>query len=99
MWRIIGRGCERLEKELTKKASELRNKVVINAVYSDDLEEFLDSIGLLGDLVNGKLRCFNCGRMIDRSNLSAVFPHNDQICVCCSSLDCYAALINVRRST
>ncbi|GAV24826.1 hypothetical protein ciss_07590 [Carboxydothermus islandicus] len=69
-------------------------KGVIKAVHDDDLEQFLDSLGLLKKIRKGKMRCAKCNTTITLENFQCVYPEEGKIKVCCSKLECYRKVIN-----
>lgn len=60
----------------------------IKAVYEDDMNVFLSSIGILNDLENGLLSCYYCGVPINMDNFFACFPAHTIIAVCCDKPNC-----------
>ena len=68
----------------------------INAVYDEELDQLLTSLELVDDLNSGKLLCYFCGNQITRDNLGSIFPHENDIKVCCTGLDCTVQLLSVR---
>ncbi|MDM8100920.1 hypothetical protein [Oceanobacillus oncorhynchi] len=65
----------------------------INAVYSDDMEAFLGSLGVLEDIQSGKKRCYFCGEKILINQIQSVFPENGEVEVCCNSPKCIELLM------
>jgi len=65
----------------------------INAVHDDDLETFLNSLGLLEDLKNKKLKCNVCKCSITKDNLGCVYPFKDKIEFCCQKYTCYEKIL------
>ncbi len=72
-------------------------KHTIRAVMDEDLEAFLESLGLLYPMEQEMLRCGFCGEVVRRDNLLSVYPENDEIRVCCTSPQCYGTLVKRRR--
>ncbi len=68
-------------------------KKKILAVHEQNLDSFLESVGLLHALETGKLRCGICGSLITRENFRGVFPEEGELKVCCSILHCYKTVL------
>lgn len=77
-----------------------RNRVIIvnsgtlKAVHDNDLETFLDSLGILKKVSEGRIKCAMCGKPVNLENIQCVFPNEGSINVCCSSSGCYEKLIS-----
>lgn len=67
-------------------------KKYINAVYDNDLGQFLKNIGILGRIQAGKMNCYFCKIEIAEDNLSAVLPHENNIYAICDKPECTKAL-------
>ena len=67
-------------------------KLAIKAVYDDDLESYLSSLGVLNAVKAGKIKCFSCASTITLSNLLAVFPDADGVGMSCNNSKCLEAL-------
>ena len=64
----------------------------ISAIYDDDLDSFLGSLGLLTIVKSGKAKCAICKDRVGFDNLHAVFPHDNKIDLCCDTTSCTVAL-------
>ncbi|MBW3590072.1 MAG: hypothetical protein KY429_11710 [Actinobacteria bacterium] len=64
----------------------------LKAVFDDDLEGLLQSLGLLGDFKSQRIRCAFCGDVILWENLYSVFPDSGSVKVSCSKPSCVKAL-------
>jgi hypothetical protein len=61
----------------------------LNAIYSEDLSEFLDKRGELNEIESGNRYCMICGVPIRISNIQMVIPHEDeQYEYVCESIIC-----------
>ena len=69
-------------------------KQEIHAIYEDDLDAFLEKLGLLEAFKNGELQCAICSDKITKSNFRFVYPEENDIKICCSKLDCYEKVIS-----
>jgi hypothetical protein len=67
----------------------------VKAVYDDDLQELLESLGELKALQRGDLHCAFSGDVITTENLHAVFPHEGKIQFSCSRPDCVQLLMRM----
>jgi len=65
---------------------------VLQAVYDEDLDGLLQSLGLRQDLDNGNLRCFCCGAVLKRETVGCLFPFEGSIHLCCEAPPCMARL-------
>jgi len=68
-------------------------KETLRAVHDDDLEELLQSLGLLHDFRAGKLRCKFCKRIITWDNLHSLFPDSGAVKTVCNDIECIKALL------
>lgn len=64
----------------------------LEAVYDDDIEELLESLGELDKFNNGETYCKYCGDMMSKDNLAAIFPEKDDVGFCCDKPECIALL-------
>ncbi len=71
----------------------MRNKE-IKAIYEGDLDRFLDKLELLELLEKGELVCAVCNEKITRDNFRFIFSEDNEIKVCCSSIQCYEKVIS-----
>lgn len=68
----------------------------LKAVHDDDLEAFLRSLGMLGNINAGKVRCSVCGTLITTENLGALYPSSGAIKVLCDLPSCILAFTHAR---
>lgn len=68
-------------------------KAEVNAVDDEGLSELLESLGLSGELNQGRLRCINCHDVITAETLQAIIPHGNQIAVVCWKPPCIQAAV------
>jgi hypothetical protein len=66
----------------------MRKRVEMKAVYDQDLEQVLSSLGILDKLISGELICAVCGCQIDLDNLGAIFPDENEVGVSCDNDRC-----------
>lgn len=64
----------------------------LKAVYSSDLNSFLEKLGISETFKQGHSVCRYCGTIIKENNLYALVPVNDTIEFCCTQPECILAL-------
>ena len=77
-----------------KRLVEMKKEDDIRAVHDDDLNNLLDSLGLLKDFNAGKFQCFFCQTKVDGNNLNALLPVNNKIQFSCDNPICVKALMS-----
>ena len=78
----------------------MRRKIVLKAVHDTDLERVLRKIGVYSDVVEGRCRCFVCGKTISLENLGGFFKDVDgKIKFVCEDIRCLivATVLTSRR--
>lgn len=70
------------------KGEYIMKTAEINAIYSEDMEDFLDSLGVLEEINRGKKACYFCGKPLKLTDVQTVFPLDNDVQVCCNSLKC-----------
>ncbi|MCD6097592.1 hypothetical protein J7K18_01745 [bacterium] len=65
----------------------------LKAIYDEELEEFLEKIGLLEDIRSGMVKCEGCGEIITLDNFGAVSRRNGKLVVFCNSPKCVSKSI------
>lgn len=68
----------------------------ISAVHDDDLMEFLDGLGVLGNLQAGKAKCKFCRDTVTFDNLAAIFPESGDVKFVCDKDGCLSSLAEHR---
>ena len=66
----------------------MRKRLELSAVWDDDIQELLDSLGVLQDVRLGNARCVVCGRKVDIDNLGAVMPTPQSADLACDDSNC-----------
>lgn len=78
-----------LRKQIDYTASQhSKESENISAVHDDDLEEFLQSIGVLHDIQKNLVKCKFCGITVNMHNLQSVFPDSGAISFVCDKQPC-----------
>jgi hypothetical protein len=74
----------------------LSDRHEIKAVHEKNLEEMLESIGLLDSVKKGLILCHFCGKKISLENINCLYPKKGDIVFCCGDISCYEkALIDI----
>lgn len=60
----------------------------LKAVHDNDLSQFLSSIGVLEQIINGQHACNICDIKITLENLGAVYPEDNKINFVCNRISC-----------
>lgn len=63
-------------------------KIDIPAIHDKDLKQVLNDLGLLEELQEGKLFCFNCSKQITWDNLFALKVVENKLVLFCDEPDC-----------
>lgn len=71
-----------------------KKKRIIKLLYDDNVEDYLQSIGYLSQIINGKIQCKYCGEEITIENLEAIYPSEDDIEFICSRDLCLTQVKN-----
>lgn len=66
----------------------LRKRQQLRAVHDNDLEAFLESLGMLEAVKSGHSRCEVCGQLATLQNLGAVLPIGNRVGLSCDSESC-----------
>lgn len=68
----------------------------VSAVHEDDLNEYLEKLGILRRLERGEMNCFECKDTLSLESISAIFPDSGSIKGVCNKPDCLSALMRWR---
>lgn len=66
------------------------------AVHDDDLELYLDRLGVRSRFSRGDVHCFSCEGVLSLETLAALFPDSGVVKVACSKPQCLLALVRWR---
>jgi hypothetical protein len=72
-------------------------KEKVKAVHDEDLEKFIDGLGMLNELKRGELKCKFCKTTITFKNLQSMFPQSGSVKFVCDSPDCAKELRTLLR--
>lgn len=61
----------------------------ISAVHDSEVESFFRSLGVYGDLIQGRLKCRICGATITPSNFRAVTKRSGNLLFSCNQEECF----------
>jgi len=70
----------------------------IKAVHDDDLDNLLQSLGILERINSGKIKCKFCGGVVTKESLHSLFPQSGDVKVVCKSPSCMKSLRDYLRS-
>ncbi len=70
------------------KVSKRIPKENVSAILDDELEKFLDTLGVLNRFRRGKLKCKFCSKQITFENLHSIFPESGDIKTICNQSQC-----------
>ena len=65
----------------------------ITAVHNDDLVNFLKSIKEYDKIMQGRVLCYFCEKVITLDNIQSIFPLDNEVRYCCNSEECVKLLI------
>lgn len=65
---------------------------VIKAIHDDQLNAFLQNIGVYDSVISGNCKCKFCGEVVTLKNLYTVFPESGQVKFSCDSVKCMVKL-------
>jgi hypothetical protein len=66
------------------------------AVHDSDVEDFLERLGLLNPIKEGKLLCAQCGQVVTLDSFGAAYPDVSEIKVVCDKLECLTPRLKTR---
>ena len=72
-------------------------KEKVNVVHDDDLESFLERLGVLKKFNNGELKCKFCRVSITFESLHSIFPQSGQVKLVCDKVECIKQLSDLLR--
>lgn len=77
---------------------QFEGKVTIKAVHDAHLNSFLQKLGLLEDMKNGRLRCSFCDCVLTFDNFGGVYKENGQLKSFCQQTECYLEVLKRKSS-
>jgi hypothetical protein len=77
----------------------MQDKKIFQAVHVNDLDVFLDSLGIKQDIESGVMLCLICNCKINRENLGLIFVIKGEIKICCNKPECYLKVNELRQET
>ena len=69
--------------------THIEGKTTIKAVHDTDLKSFLEKLGLMEDMKNGRLRCSFCHCILTFGNFGGVYKETGQLKPFCQKTECY----------
>jgi len=85
-------GMPQKSKQKCPVLGDLAVPHTIHAVYEEDLDEFLEELGLTEPLTQGRLSCLACQKTVTRETLGCIFPLDGEIAACCDGPACLEQL-------
>lgn len=74
-------------------------KKIIKAILDEELINFLNSINVYGDILEGKVLCCNCKKPVNEKNIMLILPKGDnKYEFVCDNLTCYNLFIEGNES-
>jgi hypothetical protein len=70
-------------------------KAEINAVHKQDLDRYLDSLGIKEQVASGTLLCTVCEERIYKTNIGAIYPFQNEIKVSCNKPACHLKVLEI----
>ena len=75
----------------------MRSRATVKAVWDNDLETLLGSLGILPDLLAGEMKCAICSNVVTLDNLGTIFSNQGKILVTCDNTVCVHAVTSTER--
>ena len=82
-----------MDMEVMRMKGQFKGKIKIRAVFDTQLNLFLEKLGLLKDMENGKLKCSFCNCMLTFDNFGGVYKENGQLKLFCQKVECYLEVL------
>ncbi len=73
---------------LIRKIRRWSSRTPILAIRDDDLEEWLNTLGVLESFRSGEVGCFVCKKSLDLYSLQMVGQVHNKVVFCCSESNC-----------
>ena len=73
-------------------------KEKIYSIHEADFIDYLTSLGILENIINGEYRCKICSEKLTLENIGALIPINKQIVIVCDKLLCVNDVIEEGKS-
>jgi hypothetical protein len=70
-----------------------RKTEALRAVHDDDLSALLESLGVAGDVTQGRAKCSFCHDIVTMETLHAVFGDSGAVKFACSRPECVKQLL------
>ena len=68
----------------------------LKAVYEDDVEKFLTSLGLIEAMAREEIHCIVCGNTVTTENFGGIIRKNNKLNIFCSDIKCYIKVLKIR---
>ncbi len=70
--------------------SVVRRKISVTAVSAEDVERVLRRLGLYDDTVNGRAKCFICGKVVSMDTIGGMLMVGGRVVLVCDRPACIA---------
>lgn len=77
---------------------EKNDRFSLSAIHENELDDFLQHLGLLDEIKAGKVFCNFCEKKITLENLQCVYPLEGEIVFCCDDIRCYQHVLDSQRN-
>jgi len=74
------------------------SEVEVPAIYEEDLKKVLDKLGILQDIIEGKVKCFICDKEIDLNNFGGITKIKGNLKVICDDPLCIETAIEMSKA-
>lgn len=71
-------------------------KIKLKAVSNDNLDAYLEALGLLKPLQSGQVKCSICGKTVAKDSFSCLYPDNGEIGIACDDASCYLKALRAK---
>ncbi|RLI80543.1 hypothetical protein DRP04_08050 [Archaeoglobales archaeon] len=72
--------------------------VEIPAIYEEDLQKVLEKLGVLHDILQGKVKCFICEKEINLDNFGGIVKIKGNLKIVCDNPACIEAAIEISKA-
>lgn len=69
----------------------MKKKLEIPAIHEKDLDDILNELGVLKEINDLNIHCYNCYELINRENIGGLKLENDNCLIICDNPECLAS--------
>ena len=81
--------------DIKRKGAAIMREQKIKAVLDKELMQLLENLEMSDQFNSHQCKCSFCDEIVNDNNLSAIFPHEKQVCFCCTKQVCIDRLIKL----